>query len=232
MSAGTSIAASPTLSSRRAVLVGGSALAALALAGCATSPRISLVEAIRRLLMLAADNAFARLTAPGGFWDRQVTRLDLPEVFKGRGAVLEQLLTSMLFKDRLQRSLNSIAERGAERAAPVVADAIRVIGYDNALALVQGGPHAASDYLRANMAGSLIDVMVPELGNGLRVAEDPLVGQAIAALTGVDINGVARSLAREVDDAIWGEIGRQEADIRANPEATRDPLLIAVFKVV
>lgn len=224
--------ASTTQPSRRLVLAGGGALAALALAGCATSPRISLTEAIRRLLTLAADNAFARLTAPGGFWDRQVTRLDLPEVFDGRGAVLQQILTSALFKDRLQHSLNTIAEEGARRAAPVVADTIRVIGYDNALVLVRGGPHAASDYLRANMGPRLIDVMVPALGDGLRIAEDPLVGQAIAALSGVDINGVARSLAREADDAIWGEIGRQEAEIRANPEATRDPLLIAVFKVV
>ncbi|WP_374531104.1 DUF4197 domain-containing protein [Novosphingobium sp.] len=226
------IAAIRNLRSRRAFLAGGGALAALSLAGCATGPRISLTEAIRRLLMLAADNAFARLTAPGGFWDRQVTRLDLPEVFDGRGAVLQQILTSVLFKDRLQHALNTIAEEGARRAAPVVADTIRMIGYDNALALVQGGPHAASDYLRANMGPRLIDVMVPALGDGLRLAEDPLVGQAIAALTGVDVNGVARSLAREVDDAIWGEIGRQEAEIRANPEATHDPLLIAVFKAV
>ncbi len=221
-----------TIPTRRAFLAGSGALAALALAGCATGPRISLTEAVRRLLMLSADNAFARLTAPGGFWDQQVTRLDLPEVFSGRGLVLQQILTSVLFRERLQRAFNRVAERGAERAAPVVAETIRTIGYNNALALVTGSPHAASDYLRGHMAGSLAEVMVPALGDGLRVAEDPLVGQALAALAGVDVNGVARTFSRQVDDAIWGEIGRQEAEIRANPAATRDPLLIAVFKAV
>ncbi len=221
-----------TIPTRRAFLVGSSALAALALAGCAAGPRISLTEAVRRLLMLSADNAFARLTAPGGFWDEQVTRLALPEVFSARGLVLQQILTSALFRERLQRAFNRVAERGAARAAPVVAETIRTIGYDNALALVTGGPHAASDYLRGHLAGSLIDVMVPALGDGLRVAEDPLVGQALAALGGVDAGGIARSFSRQVDDAIWGEIARQEAEIRANPAATRDPLLIAVFKAV
>lgn len=218
------------VASRRAFLAAGSAAAALALAGCATTPRISLTEAVRRLLMLAADDAFARLTAPGGFWDQQVTRLALPDALQGRGAVLQRILTSEPFHERLQRALNRVAERGAERAAPVVADTIRTIGYDNALAIVEGGPHAASDYLRRVMAGRLIEIMLPVLDEALRLAEDPLVGEVLAALSGVDLGGIVRQLAGEADEVIWGEIGRQEAEIRADPERTRDPLLIAVFK--
>ena len=48
-------------------------------------------------------------------------------------------------------------------------------------------------------------------------------------LTGVDVPAVADRLGREVDNAIWGEIAREEAAIRANPQSTRDPLLIGVF---
>lgn len=216
--------------SRRTFLAGSTAAAALALAGCASTPRISLTEAVRRLLMLAADDAFARLTAPGGFWDQEVTRLALPEALQGRGVVIQRILTSPVFHERLQRALCRIAERGAERAAPVVADTIRTIGYDNALAIVEGGPHAASDYLRRVMAGRLIEVMLPVLDEALRLAEDPLVGEVLAALSGIDLGGLVRTIAREADDVIWGEIGRQEAAIRAHPERTRDPLLIAVFK--
>lgn len=220
----------PYRPSRRAFLAASGASAALLLAGCANS-RISLVEAIRRLLLLASERAFALLTAPGGFWDRSVARLALPEMFDGRGAIVQQVLTSALFKERLQRELNHIAEDGALRAAPVVADAVRAVGFEDALAIVKGGPRAASDYLRRTMAGGLVDVMVPALGDGLRLAQDPIVGQALAALTGVNVGQVAHSLSLQADEAIWGEIGRQEAEIRANPEATQDPLLIAVFKL-
>ena len=71
--------------------------------------------------------------------------------------------------------------------------------------------------------------MVPELGEAIRLSRDPLIGQALSALTGVDAAGVADRLGREVDNAIWGEIAREEAAIRANPQSTRDPMLIGVF---
>lgn len=215
-------------------LLAGAALGAgaLVLPGCADYRRWSLVDAVRRLLELSARNAFARLTAPGGFWDDQLARLDLPDVFGRRGSVMQNILASPLFRERLQRELNIVAEDGARRAAPVVADAVEIIGIDNALDLLRGGPSAATAHLRAAMAGRLIDEMVPALGDALRVVDDPLLGQAISALAGVDVAGVARSLAREADDAIWGAIGREEAAIRADPQATRDPVLIAALKAV
>jgi len=217
--------------SRRRLLAGAVASAVLVLPGCAAVEGWSLVDAIRRLLERASANALARLAAPGGFWDNQLARLDLPDVFGSRGTVLQNILTSAVFKNRLQKELNHVAERGARRAAPVIADAVRIIGIENARALITGGPTAASGFLRSAMGGSVIDAMVPELGDGLRLAGDPIVGQAIAALAGVDIAGVARSLAAEADEAIWAEIGREEAAIRANPRATGDPVLIGVFSV-
>jgi hypothetical protein len=72
--------------------------------------------------------------------------------------------------------------------------------------------------------------MVPGVGQALRVAEDPLIGQLIAGLTGVDLGGMATTFAREVDEVIWTEIGHEEAAIRADPRATRDPVLIAAFE--
>ena len=216
---------------RRSLLAGAAgAGAVLLLPGCAsTGGGFSLVEAVRRLLLLASENAFARLTAPDGFWDEQVARLGLANVLGTRGDVLGRILTSQAFKDRLEERFAGFAIEASFRAAPVVTDAIRVIGFENAVALVRGGPDAASLYLRQELGTALLDAVVPELGDALRVSRDPLVGQALAALTGVDVAGVADRFGREIDDAIWGEIGREEAAIRANPEATRDPVLIGVF---
>lgn len=226
------VATQHSFTSRRALLAGLAASSALALPACSSLGGLSLVDAIRRLLTRSTRNALARLVAPGGFYDNELARLDLPEVFGSRGGVLQNILTSAVFKGRLQRSLNRVAEQGARRAAPIIADTVRTIGVDNALALIKGGPTAATGFLRQAMAGSLIDAMVPALGDGLRLAEDPIVGQAIAALTGVDVTGVARSLSGKVDDAIWGEIGREEAAIRANPESTNDAVLIAALRTL
>ncbi|MFY7744562.1 MAG: DUF4197 domain-containing protein [Erythrobacter sp.] len=224
------IAATPT---RRALLAGvAGAGTLLLLPGCAsTGPVFSMEEAVRRLLLLASENAFARLTAPGGFWDEQVARIGLDRFLGTRGNTLSRILTSQLFKDRLEERFAGFAIEASFRAAPIVTDAVEVIGFANAIELVRGGPSAASDFLRLELGSALIDGIVPELGNAIRLANDPLVGEALGALTGVRVGEVAGRIGREVDDAIWGEIAREEAAIRANPGATRDPVLIGVFAV-
>lgn len=214
---------------RRAVLLGTAAGGLMLLPGCAAIRRYSLVQAVRRMLELAARNAFAKLTAPDGFWDSSVARLKLPGLLGSRGNVLAGILTSALFKDRLQHEFNKIAVKGAKKAAPVVADVVEKIGIDDAKAILDGGPSAATAFLRQNMAGSLVQAMLPTLGDALRISNEPLVGQALSALTGVDVGALALDFAGEVDDAIWKQIGHEEAAIRADPVATHDPILTQVL---
>jgi len=219
-----------SIPSRRTFIVGSLATAGvLALPGCATTGALSFTEAIRRLLVLSSERAFARLTAPGGYWDQQVAQIGLNGFFGSRGNVLANILTSTLFKNRLEDVVADVAVDASYRAAPIVADTVRTIGFANAVDLIRGGPTAATGFLRQNMGVALIDVMVPEVGQALRVAQDPLAGQLIAGLTGVNLGGVADSFASQVDNAIWTEIGREEAAIRANPRSTNDALLIAAL---
>lgn len=218
--------------SRRAFLAGTSAAALLALPACSSMGGISFTEAIRRLLVLSSERAFARLTAPDGYWDNAVERIGLDRFLGARGDLLGRILTSQLFKDRLEDVVADVAVRGSYRVAPIVSDTVRIIGIQNAVDLARGGPTAATDFLRRSMADGLIETLVPEIGSALRVARDPLMGQLLAALTGVDIDRMARGFSNEVENAIWYEIGAEEAAIRANPEDTRDPVLIAALRAL
>ena len=220
-----------SIPTRRAFLAGiGASGVALSLGGCAAGlGGYGLTDAIQRILFLSSDRAFARMLNGGGFWDEQVAALGLGGFLGTRGDILSNILTSALFKNRLQDAFGEVAFRGAERAAPVVRDAVRVIGVQNAIDLVRGGPTAATAFLRNEMGTSLIDAMVPELGTAMRVASDPLVGQLLGALTGVEVSNVASRVATNIDNTIWREIGVEEAAIRANPEATKDPVIIGVF---
>lgn len=219
-----------TVLPRRGFLAGlGAAGGALMLPACAGPyGGFSFTDAIARLLFLSSDRAFSRMLDEG-YWDRQVATLGLGEFLGGRGDVLSRILTGPLFKSRLENAFGDIAYEGAQRAAPLVADTIRVVGWQNAVDLVRGGPTAATGFLRQNMGMTLVEAMVPEVGGALRVANDPLVGQVISALSGVDVPQVAASFSQRVDDVIWREIGAEEAAIRADPQATRDPLIIGVF---
>jgi len=203
--------------------------AILALPACATYPPFSMTEAVRRLLLQASENAFLRLTEPGGYWDEQVAQAGLGELLGTRGDVLSRILTSALFKERLEDAFADIAIEGSYRAAPIVTDAIEIIGFANAVELVRGGPTAATTALRGEVGGRLIDAMVPELGEAIRIASDPLVAELLNAATGTDVGGIAQRLAGNIDDAIWTEIGAEEAAIRRDPRRTNNRLLIDVF---
>lgn len=216
---------------RRQILLSGAALFALALPGCQSMPTFSLTEAIRRLLTLASQNAFALLLQPGGFYDSSVARISLPDRFGGeRGAgILSVVLQSRQFRERLQRQLNRAAEKGAERAAPLVADAVRNISIEDADALVRGGPQAATAFLRGKMGPALLESMVPGISDGLRLFDDQVIGQAVRSVTGFDIAALAQDISRKADDSIWAAIGLEESAIRADPQKTNDPLLMGVF---
>lgn len=217
---------------RRTILRGMAfGTAGIGLAGCSTLGGLGYgpIDAIRNILLLSSERAFASLTQPGGWYDGQVSKLALGEVLGTRGSILQTILTSGLVKNRLEREFADIAVDGAERAAPVVYDTVRTIGIDNAIALVTGNRTAATGFLRQNMGTSLIAVMVPEVGEAMRLSREPVVGQLLSALSGVDVQSVVGNFSRELDDTIWNQIGAEEANIRDNPQATRDPAIIAVL---
>jgi Protein of unknown function (DUF4197) len=219
-----------TATTRRHILLSGAALATLALPGCQSLPAFSLTEAIRRLLTLASQNAFALLLQPGGFYDSSVSRIALPERFGGNsGTILSAVLQSRQFRDRLQRQLNRAAEKGAERAAPLVADAVRNVSIEDAASIVRGGPQAATSFLRGRMGTALLDAMLPGVAEGLRLFDDQVISQAVRSVTGFDVAALAGDITRKADDSIWAAIGLEEAVIRADPQKTNDPVLIGAF---
>lgn len=217
--------------SRRKILFSGAALATLTLPGCQSMPAFSLTEAIRRLLTLASQNAFALLLQPGGFYDSSVARISLPDRFGGNNgsSIAAAILQSRAFRDRLQRQLNRAAEKGAERAAPLVADAVRNVSIQDAAALVRGGPQAASAFLRGQMGTTLVNAMLPGISEGLRLFDDQIISQAVHSVTGFDVAALAQDITRKADDSIWAAIGLEESNIRADPRRTNDPVLIGVF---
>lgn len=222
---------SATMVTNRRTVIATAALAPLlALPGCAGGVGgFSLVEAIRRLLTLSSQRAFATLLQPGGFYDNQAARIPLPARISDDRSLITRVLTSGAVRDRLSRELNRAAERGAERAAPIVTNAIRTVSITDAVAIVQGGGRAATDLLEGQVGNALIGAMFPAVGDALRIASDPIVGQVLRGVTGYDIAGLASDVTQGANRAIWTAIGVEEAAIRADPRSTNDPLLIAAL---
>jgi len=230
---------------RRGFLSAGAAFAGvLALSGCTTAmgpgggsmarsaapgagPAAD--DVARRLLELSTRNAFTRLTAPDGFWGSAVARINMPVLFGKSGKGMPGVLRQPKFREQLQHRLNVIAEDGARAAQPQVAEAIRTLTFDNAAGIVNGEATAATSYLRAKVGPTLVNAMIPAMDRLLRAADDPVISQAVAALKGVDLADAAHALALGADNAIWYEIGGEEAAIRRDPAKTGDTMLVQAF---
>jgi len=214
---------------RRQFLASGSALALVSLSGCAQGLGYSLTEAIRRLLTLSSQRALARLMAPGGFYDSQVGRITLPDGLGKGGSLITQALLSTVLRDRLTKQVNRAAEKGAERAAPIIADAILSVSPEDAAALLKGGGPLATALLQKQMGSSLLQYMLPGVDEGLKLFDNEVVTMALNKATGIDFAGLRDDVTRKASDAIFAEMGREEVAIRADPQSTGDPILIAAL---
>ncbi len=215
---------------RRALIASAAILPILVLAGCANSG-FSLVEAIRRLLSISSQRAFAALMRENGFFDDAIARISLPDRLGGERAssIVALALRSGPVRERMLRQVNRAAEKGAEIAAPMVAAAIQSMSVEDAVSIVRGGSSAATDVLQRQMGTALVTAMMPGVDNGLRLFDSQIVNEALRLATGIDFAGLRDDVTAKTSDAIYRAIGREEAAIRANPSSANDPLLATVF---
>ena len=216
---------------RRQLMTAAMLAPVLLLPGCETHKELSLVEAIRRLLLLAATRALALLTRENGFYEDAVARISLPNAFGGDDVSksLTTLLLSSAVRSRLLKQANRAAEKGADLAAPLIADTVRNMPVDQALSIVRGNPTAATDLLRHALGTSLVSTMLPGVDQGLKLFDSAVVTDALRMATGIDFAGFRDDVTTKAADGIFKAIGREESAIRADPASTNDPLLIGVF---
>ena len=214
---------------RRRLLAAALSLPLLALPGCATIGTSLVADAIRRLLTLSSQRAFARLLREDGFLEDELARVPLPPELAGGGAVAAALLRTPLVQRQLLELLNRAAADAAETAAPIVYDAIRGMSLADAAALVRGGPTAATDLLERTMGPAIVDAMFPGVGRALRTFDDGLVNRLVQAATGIDFAGLQRHVADSAARGIYRAIGREEAAIRADPRGSGDPVIASVL---
>jgi hypothetical protein len=219
---------------RRTLLAAAVLTPMLALPGCAQMGGFNLTDAIKRLLTLSSQRAFSSLMQENGFFDSQVAKIALPNSLGGSmgSSILSTLLNSNAFRDRMSRQVNRAAEKGAALAAPIVTDAIGSIGVNDAMAIINGGPTAATDVLSRALGTKLISTMLPGITDGLKLFDSGIVTEALKMTTGIDFAGLRDDVSRKASDGIFKAIGMQEAAIRANPSETGDPVLTAVFGLI
>ena len=217
---------------RRSLLVSAMmAVPLIVLPGCAGTGGGGVEEGLRRLLYISSERAIGRLVTANGYFDDPEARIALPAGSDDRSArVLGALLRSAPVQRSLTLAINRAAGEAADRAAPVIYDSIRSLTFADALGIVRGGPQAATEYLERSIGTSILDVMLPEVGDALRqFGDNSILGPVLGAATGIDIPAIQRSAARQAAQGLWRAIGREEAAIRADPRRAGDPLVESIL---
>ena len=218
------------LLTRRSLLAAGVTVPLLALPGCAALGVLPGVEeALRRLLTLSSQRAFANLLQENGFFQDELARVPLPPEMARAGSVAATLLRTPVVQNQMLQLMNRAAANAAEVAAPIVYDSIRRMSFSDAVSLVRGGPTAATDFLQRSMGNAIVDAMFPGVGQALRLFDNGILNQVVRSATGIDFGGLQRHVTEAAANGIYRAIGREEAAIRANPHATGDPAIIGAF---
>ena len=220
------------LLTRRRLIFAVAALPLATLPACTTLGDLQgfgFENALRRLLTVSSQRAFANLLTDNGFFSDELARVPLPPQLAGAGGIASALLRTPAVQNQLLGVMNQAASEAAEAAAPVVYDAIRNMTISDAMALVRGGPTAATDFLQRAMGTAIVDAMFPDVGNALRLFDNGIVSQVAQAATGINFSGLQRHVSQAAADGIYRAIGREEAAIRANPSSANDPTIASVF---
>lgn len=189
---------------------------------------------LKEALGVGTSRSVDVLGRPDGYLKNLDVRIPMPDRLRvvdrslrtiGRGNMVDEFVTSM----------NRAAEAAAPLARSVFLDTIKQMSFSDAVKIVRGKDHEATDYLRTN-AGPRLDTLFRPIVQGQldRVGTtrsfNAMMGRASSLPLGgkvaFDLNAYVTGKAL---DGLFLMIGREEEKIRKDPVARTTDLLKIVF---
>jgi hypothetical protein len=192
-------------------------------------------EGIRGALSQGVTRGIAFLNKTDGFFGNEAYKLFLPPDAKKIESTLRNLgMGAQVDKAILQ--INRAAEDAVGYATPIFVDAIKQMTIADALNIVKGSKDAATQYFRQKTTEKLIAAFTPSIKSSLdklnatKYYSDIVHTYNNFPTTFKKINPDLPSyvVGRAVD-ALFDQIAKEEANIRANPVARTTDILKKVF---
>ncbi|SDF15787.1 DUF4197 domain-containing protein [Chitinophaga filiformis] len=192
-------------------------------------------NAIKEALAKGVANGIASLNKKDGFFGSEIYKLLLPPDAVKIGNTLRSVgLGSQV--DKAILSINRAAESAVGYAAPIFVDAIKEMSITDALKLVSGGNNAATEYFKGKTTDKLKAAFSPVVKSNLdSTSATKYYGDIVTTYNKLPttFNKVNPDLQDYVTgmavNALFDQIAKEEANIRANPAARTTDLLKKVF---
>ncbi|WP_143309730.1 DUF4197 domain-containing protein [Chitinophaga vietnamensis] len=192
-------------------------------------------SAIKEALSKGVSAGIAKLNKKDGFFGSDVYKMLLPPDAVKIGNTLRAIgLGSLVDKAILQ--INRSAEKAVGYAAPIFVDAIKQMTLTDALNIVKGGSTSATDFFKSKTTDKLKTAFSPVIKSSLdSTSATRYYGDIVTKYNSLPttFNKVNPDLQDYVTtmavNALFDQIGKEEASIRANPAARTTDLLKKVF---
>jgi hypothetical protein len=190
---------------------------------------------IKEALSQGVTNAVLNLNKTDGFFGSEFYKMLLPEDAKK----VENTLRSIGMGPQVDKAILSI-NRGAEDAVayakPIFVDAIKQMTLTDALNIIKGAKDAATNYFREKTKAKLITAFAPSVKSSLdkvnatKYYSDIINSYNSLPTTFKKVNPDLTSyVVGKAVDALFDQVAKEEANIRANPVARTTDILKKVF---
>jgi hypothetical protein len=192
-------------------------------------------QGIKEALSQGVTNAVLNLNKTDGFFGSQFYKMLLPPDAKK----VENTLRSLGMGAQVDKAILSI-NRGAEDAVgfakPIFVDAIKQMTLTDALNIIRGAKDAATNYFKEKTKEKLITAFAPSVKSSLdkvdatKYYSDIIKTYNNLPTTFKKINPDLTSyVVGKAVDALFDQVAKEEANIRANPVARTTDILKKVF---
>ena len=203
-----------------------------------TTSRVTENEAgqgIKEALTQGITNAVLNLNKTDGFFGSEFYKLLLPPDAKKVETTLRNLGMGAQV-DKAILSINRGAEDAVGYAKPIFVDAIKEMTITDALNIVKGPKDAATQYFKQKTTEKLIAAFSPSVKKSLdKVDATKYYGDIVNTYNKLPttFNKINPDLTSYVVgkavDALFDQVAKEEANIRANPVARTSDILKKVF---
>ena len=192
---------------------------------------------LREALVVGTGNAVDFSGVTDGFYKNPLLYIPFPPEAENVKNVALDLGLKRPVED-FERTLNRAAEVAVQKAKPIFVEAITEMTIQDAFGILNGGDHAATDYLRRKTSTQLAMAFRPEVDKAIDQVEltkywNPLASAYNTATRftgGEEINpDLTGYVTDQAMDGLFLLIGQEEEKIREDPAARVTELLRKVF---
>jgi len=192
-------------------------------------------QGIKEALTSGVTTAVLNLNKTDGFFASEVYKVLLPPDARKLESTLRKIgLGSPV--DKAILAINRGAEEAVGSAKPIFVDAIKEMTLTDALGIVRGNKHAATDYFRQKTSEKLVIAFTPSVKTSLdKTYATKYYSNIVTTYNSLPTSfekvnpDLSSYVVGKTVDALFDQIAQQEAEIRANPLARTTEILKKVF---